>query len=395
MKIALICQGYVPQTTSCAVQMRDLANEMVTLGHEPIMLVPSHSFSEGGVVEIIEGVKVYRLSALKNGEVNLFSRAIAEALMPITMLISLLRMRLPASSFDGVVWYSPSIFFGPLAWYLTWRSKCKGYLILRDMFPEWAVDLGIMKKGVVYKFFKAVANFQYSIADSIGVQSESNLGYLDKWNKSSKRIDVLSNWLSSDNMVDQLTSLDLSDFGDRKLFAYIGNMGVAQGMDIFLNLAETLQYRSDIGFVFVGRGSEKNNLIRRSMERNLENTFFHDEIKPEEITKLLSYCKVGLIGLDPKHNSHNIPGKFLAYLRAGLPVLARINAGTDLMKIITAGELGAFYTGENTAEFAAIALKLIDNQDQLVAMAKRGVSLYESDYQPTIAAKQIISALGC
>lgn len=393
MKIAIICPYYVPQTTSCAVQIRDLAREFLAMEHEPIVLTPSEDFAEGGRVDVIDGVTVYRLATLKIENVNLLQRSIAEILMPLTMFFSLYRTGLVIKDFKGIVWYSPSIFFGPIVWYMKFLSKAKGYLILRDMFPEWAVDLALMKKGPGYYFFKSVAAFQYFVANSIGVQSDSNLHYLSSWATHSRRIEVLSNWLAPSKPNNEKFSLDLSKLCGRKLFVYIGNMGIAQGMEMLINLADSLKDRSDLGFVFVGRGSEKNNLIRLSETLGLDNILFHDEIPSDHVRTLLDYCDVGLLALDPRHNSHNIPGKFLAYVEAGLPVLARLNAGTDLCKIMEEHDVGAFYSGSCVRTFSETALTLVDDDSKLAGKSVRCMELYNSEYLPARAAEQILDSL--
>ena len=181
MKIVLICSSYPPYRTSCAVQMRDLAMEFLRQGHEPVVIVPGDNITKGWNVRLVDGIEVYELASFRISNVNFVRRGIGELLMPFTMLLSLMCTKFRSSKVNLVVWYSPSIFFGPLVWFLKLRSSCKSYLILRDIFPEWLVDLGIMKKGVVYYFFRAVARFQYSIADCIGVQTHSNLAYFQKW----------------------------------------------------------------------------------------------------------------------------------------------------------------------------------------------------------------------
>ena len=85
------------------------------------------------------------------------------------------------AKWDIVTWYSPPIFFGPLIWKLRRNSGARTYLILRDIFPEWAVDLGLVRKGPVYLVFKAIAAFQYAVSEVIGVQTPSNLVYLANW----------------------------------------------------------------------------------------------------------------------------------------------------------------------------------------------------------------------
>ena len=394
MKIALVCPNYFPSRTSCAVQMRDLAVEFLRQGHEPVVIVPGDNITKGWNVSLLDGIEVYQLSSFRISNVNFVRRGIGEFLMPFTMLLSLMNSKFPTSKLDLVVWYSPSIFFGPLVWFLKLRSSCKGYLILRDIFPEWLIDLGIMKKGVAYFFFRAVARFQYSVADCIGVQTHSNLAYFKKWlDSSQKLVHVLDNWLSENRRdCENYPRVD-SLFPGRKICVYIGNMGIAQGMDILIDLADELRDRTDVGFLFVGRGTEKERLTKLSQKKSLNNIVFHDEIDSDAIPGLLKTCSIGLIALDPKHKSHNIPGKFLSYIQAGLPVLARINPNTDLEYLIRREALGEVYTGDDAKPFSICAMKLLDSESSLKEMRTNGKAYFRANYSVSAAATNIIKSL--
>lgn len=394
MKIAIVCSHYFPHRNSCAVQMRDLAMEFLKQGHEPVVIVPADGIIKGSNVSILDGIEVYQLASFRISGVNFIRRGIGELLMPFTMLFSLIFSKFPTSKVDLVVWYSPSIFFGPLVWFLKLRSSCKGYLILRDIFPEWLVDLSLMKKGVIYYFFRAVARFQYLVADCIGVQSYSNLIYFEKWLYSKqKNIHVLDNWLSEKRQCFEAYPPVEDIFPGRKVFVYIGNMGIAQGMDILIDLADELRDRTDVGFLFVGRGTEKERLEKLSQMKLLKNIFFHDEIDSDAIYGLLQTCTIGLIALDPKHKSHNIPGKFLSYIQAGLPVLSRINPNTDLEHLIRGEALGEVYTGNDSKQFSICAVKLLDNESSLKEMKANGKSYFRANYSVSTAVSNIIKSL--
>ena len=156
-------------------------------------------------------------------------------------------------------------------------SKCPSYLILRDIFPEWALDLGVLKKGPVYYWFKLIAAYQYSVADVIGVQTVSNQDYFEKWAaKEDKKLEVLNNWLSVTPK--QSSSIVISDtcLKERKIFVYIGNMGIAQSMDILVELAASLRHREDVGFLFVGRGTEVGRLKKAAHAKELNNLLFYE-----------------------------------------------------------------------------------------------------------------------
>ncbi len=393
MRIALICSDYPPLRTSAAVQIRDLASEFLAQGHEPVVFVPA----EGQVVpwreEILGGVKVLRISAPAVRAPGYVRRTLAEMYLPFAMIRGIARSPLHNAPFDGLAWYSPTTFFGPLIWWLKRRANCPGYLILRDIFPEWALDLGLLRKGLIYAFFKGIAKLQYSMAETIGVQTPSNLHYLSDWAKKPGRtLEVLQNWLAPATNVGSSILVAHTSLAGRKIFVYIGNMGIAQGMGIFMDLAEQLRPRSDLGFLFVGRGTDVPRLTADSRARGLDNILFHDEVDTCEMPGLLAQCHVGLLALDPKHRTHNIPGKFLTYLQAGLPILARVNPGTDVANLIELERVGATYVGHSVAEFAAIATALIDDAGGRSEMGARGRALQLRMFSPSSAVTQIIAA---
>ena len=394
MKILLLAIHYPPMKTSCAVQMRDLAIELLSQGHKPIVVTTSEDIYKSIINEKIDGINILRIKINKTNNARYFKRGINEIMLPLKVIIGIKKSKIPINDLNAIIWYSPTIFFGPVVSYLKRVSKCPSYLILRDIFPEWALDLGILKKNLIYYFLKIVANYQYSVANVIGVQTSSNLKYLEGWSKKSKRkLEVLNNWLSPTNEKKTNISLYNTNLFGRKLFVYTGNMGVAQGLDVFIELAADLKSRKDLGFLFVGRGSEVNKLKRKSALKKLDNILFFDEIDPDEIPSLLKSCHVGLISLDLRHKSHNIPGKFLTYLKAGLPVLAKINPGTDLQNIIEKEKVGIVYTYDTVNNFSILAQKIIDDEKKYKIMSDLGRGLYHKMFSTNKITNKIISSL--
>jgi glycosyltransferase involved in cell wall biosynthesis len=394
VRIALIADAYPPLRTSGAVQMRDLAQEFVLQGHEVTVIVPSMGRSKPWSVEMLRGVQVLRLAALPTKGAGYVRRTISEMLLSFAMLLGIRKSPLRFVQWQAAVWYSPSIFLGPLIGALKRSSNCRSYLVLRDIFPEWAVDMGILRKGLVYRFFKLVERYQYSVADIVGVQSAANLGYLTEWaRKPGRRLEVLHNWLASAPNVGSAISVANTPLSGRTIFIYAGNMGIAQGMDIVLGLAERLRYRRDIGFMFVGRGSEVPRLKAFAKRCALDNVAFHDEVDPREIPGLLAQCHFGIVALDPRHKTHNVPGKFLAYMQAGLPVLARVNAGNDLAELIEKEHVGRVYVGESLDSFQALALELCDDTVAREGISLNARSLAQGSFSVTAAVRQILSAL--
>jgi len=394
MRIALIADAFPPLRTSGAVQLRDLSLEFVKQGHQTTVLIPSADLDRPWLLEDLNGVQVLRLKAPRTKDIGYVRRTINEFLMPFAMLRNLRRSPFADIRWDGVVWYSPTIFLGPLANALKKGCGCRSYLIIRDIFPEWAVDMGLMGRGLPYRFFKAIERYQYSVANVIGVQTPANLAYLDDWASPPGRcVEVLQNWLAQAADVGCSISVADGPLVRRTIFVYAGNMGVAQGMDILLDLAERLRGRDDIGFLFVGRGSASQSLRDDSKARGLENVVFHDEIDPSEIPGLYAQCHIGIVALDPRHKTHNIPGKFLSYMQGGLPVLASINPGNDLAEIIAREGVGRVCTDHSVDTLECLAKNLVGEIVTDADMFARCRALSAKLFSPEAVVRQISAAL--
>jgi glycosyltransferase involved in cell wall biosynthesis len=170
-------------------------------------------------------------------------------------------------------------------------------------------------------------------------------------------------------------------------------MGVAQGMDILLDLAEKLRSRPDLGFLFVGRGSDAARLKTTAQAKQLENVVFFDEIHPDEIPDLYAQCSAGIVALDPRHKSHNIPGKFLTYMQSGLPVLANVNSGNDLAQMIRDEEVGRVCESNQVDELLQLTEKLLVQIETDPGLSDRCLRLFEREFAVEKTVQQIVAAL--
>ncbi len=279
MRIVLAADVFPPLRISGAVQLRDLCLEFVRQGNELTVLTPALpgvlAPGDDWHIEDWQGIRIVRLRSSEFRDLSYVKRTIGEFLMPFEMLRSLGKSPLAKERWDGVVWYSPSVFLGPLAAALKRRSRCRSYLILRDIFPKWAFDLGLIGRGAPYYFFKMVERYLYSVANTIGVQTPANLPYFDRWRRSGwrgtdvlhdwlaaapdlgRKVEVLHNWLAETPDVGSSIQVRNTTLAGRKIFLYAGNMGIAQGMDHIIGLVDRLKDRKDIGFLFVGRGGKR------------------------------------------------------------------------------------------------------------------------------------------
>jgi glycosyltransferase involved in cell wall biosynthesis len=394
MRIALIADVFPPLRSSGAVQLRDLSLELMRQGHQPTVMIPAPDLDAPWVLESMQGVRVLRLKAPKTKDVGYVRRTVNELLMPFAMLKNLRKSPLSDEVWDGIVWYSPTIFLGPMASALKKSSNCRSYLIVRDIFPEWAVDMGLMGRGLPYRFFKRIERYQYSVANVIGVQTSSNLSYFSEWAcEPGRRVEVLQNWLADASDVGCSISVANGPLAGRTIFVYAGNMGVAQGMGILIELADRMRGHNGIGFLFVGRGSDAQQLRDDAKARGLSNVVFHDEIDPSEVAGLCAQCHVGIVALDPRHKTHNIPGKFLTYMQNGLPVLASVNLGNDLAELIESERVGRVCTDHSVDTLMRLVLDMVPSIENNDDVPNRCRAVAAKLFSPNSAVLQITTAL--
>lgn len=366
MHIVIIGDAFPPMKTSGAIMLKDLAEEFIAQGDTVSVIVPCESQNIPIVENFYAGLKLFQVKAFKTKDVAYFERLLAELVNPYLMWVRLKDYKpFSKDSVDLVIWYSPSIFWGPLVKRIKNSWKCPSYLILRDIFPDWAIHLGVISKLNPISFLlKSISNFQFKQASVIGVQSPNNRIYLiNNYPSTTDKVKVLWNWARS-QVQQEKCSIRVSEtsLAGKIVFVYTGNIGVAQGVEIFLKIIKAFEGNGKVGFLFVGRGSGLHELRGKVSDGQYRNVLFYPEIPSIQIENLYSQCHVGILALDTRHQTHNIPGKFVSYMRAGLPVFGLVNPGNDLIEMTKTSKLGFIGDVSNFADLSKAANSFITQE---------------------------------
>lgn len=406
-RVLIITDAYFPSNSSVAILIDDLAKGLGNRGVEVTLVIPNANQNERLRIFSHHDYEIISIKALKTKDIGYIQRTIHEFFNPFLIWGALKKVpHFLERHYQGVIWYSPTIFWGPLVKRLKEQFRCPSYLVLRDIFPDWAKHLGLLGSGMKYWFFDAVARFQYRQANQIGVQSPNNLQYFQKhYPQFSARAEVLWNWVSPIESAKNTTKntakptpcsivINETSLKGRAVIVYAGNVGVAQGgYAHLLALAKLLQVRKDVGILVVGRGSEIAQLRHQITIEQLSNMLVYDEIAANEIPALLEQCHMGLILLDQRHQTHNIPGKFLTYLQAHLPILAWVNPKNDVIDLITERSLGFAYAGGDAAQFTHSVLELVDRLNDQPINTKQFDACLKELFSTDHAAQQIMKSL--
>jgi glycosyltransferase involved in cell wall biosynthesis len=375
--------------------IHDLAVEFSRQGHDVTVLTPSDSISNRMCLTFEDSVRVVRVRTHRIKGASKVLRAVREVRLS-NVLWSRSKWLLTDERIDLIVFYSPTIFWTQLVRRVKAHWQCPAYLVLRDIFPQWVVDAGILRKGLVWRYFRRREIQQYDVADLIGVESPANLRYFaENFPAKAYPLQVLYNWTCANHQQTPTANPYRVRLGltNKVVFLYGGNLGIAQDLDNIIRLATRLSCHKDIHFLLVGNGSEAARLERRIAVENLQNIKLLGALPEQEYMSLLSEADVGLISLDRRLRTYNITGKLLGYCSLGKPVLASVNVGNDLFEILGKNQAGLCLLNGKDHDLAAAALVLAHDQQLRRRMGENSRALVKDLFSPDATTRQILNTL--
>ncbi|WP_244875272.1 glycosyltransferase family 4 protein [Vibrio litoralis] len=372
----------------------ELACEFTAQGHSVTVITPDIAQSNTLIKESLDNVSIWRFKSGEIKDVGKVKRAINETLLSFHAWRAISK-EVTQESFDAVVYYSPSIFFGPLVKKIKQRCKCSAYLVLRDLFPQWAIDAGMIRSGsMIEKYFRYFEHISYKQADMIGLMSERNVEVFKAKNVQYP-LQVLRNWASlvphsSKNRKSYREDLNLQG---KVIYFYGGNIGHAQDMTNLMRLAKNMQSYENAHFLFVGQGDEVELINQLSQEWQLSNFSYLSSVDQDEFKQLLSEVDVGLFSLASHHTAHNFPGKLLGYMVESLPILGSVNQGNDLMPLVNESNAGFIHVNGDDAALLASAVALCADSKRREEVGKSAYKLLSAEFSVQAAVTTILSEI--
>ncbi len=396
MRIALFPDDYLPNSTLVHAKMfHELALELKRLGHEPIVITPSHGRQEQRlVVERLDDVEIWRFRSPQTRGKGKLNRGIAESLLSFNAYLAL-KDRKDIKEFDACVNYSPTIFFGPLMHWFKRNYGTYNYLVLRDIFPQWAIDEGlILTWSPIASYFRFFAKLNYNASDVIGLMSPANVKYFSALHPNYQNLQVLRNWADVEPKPFSTSLIDIRNkyqLDDKVIYFYGGNIGHAQDMSNLLRLVKRMQAHPEAHFLFIGQGDEFELVKKTKVEKGLDNLTLLPSISQDVYKEVLTQVDVGLFSLSKTHKAHNFPGKLLGYMVQSLPILGSVNQGNDVIEFINDKGAGkAYINGEDQLLYEA-ALMLLQDQALRKKMGINAHKVVKNSFSVEAAASQILS----
>lgn len=368
----------------------DLLREFIKQGHKVFAISPieRRKSSESQIIRDDNNV------ILKPSIGNIQKTSIIEkGISTLTIepkVLRVIKATLTHVKFNLVLYATPPITFCKVIEYVKKRDNAKSFLLLKDIFPQNAVDLGLMsKRGLkapLYRYFRNKEKRLYDISDHIGCMSQANVDYVLKHNPNvAKRnsasiykngkgiIDVCPNCIEPIDM--SLSIEERNDIRqkyriplDKTVFVYGGNLGKPQGIDFMLECLKSQADSENVFFLIIGDGTEYDLIDNYLKENRPRNVMLHQWLPKEDYDKVVAACDVGMIFLDHRFTIPNFPSRLLSYMQARLPVLAVTDVNTDIGKVIVEGNFGWWCESNYVDEFITVLNRIVNSNHKDVGI---------------------------
>lgn len=379
MKVLFLSISSLPHLSEHSISL-DLLRQIRRHGHE-LYVVSSleRRANTDTYLAKEDGASVLRVRIGNNKKTGRIRKGITTLTTP-SKYIKAIKKYFRGVRFDLVLYPTPPVTLCKVVEFIKKRDGAESFLVLKDIFPQNALDIGMMKKtglsGFIYRRFRKTEKKLYALSDRIGCMSRANVEYLLSHNPeiSADKVGISPNSVEPrDLRISREERREIrARYGipeDACVYVYGGNLGRPQGVPYIIECLKLFANRTDAYFLIVGDGTEYSRLEAFFSEQNPTNMKLMKRIPKEDYDRLVAGCDVGLVFLDKRFTIPNFPSRILPYMQSGLPVLAATDKNTDLGRVITEGGFGAWCESSDPEDF----VKLIDGvcPEQFPKMGER------------------------
>ena len=367
----------------------DLMRKFRDEGHEVYIIYPKER-RLGERTELVTDNRVHALGVktLNVTKTNVIEKGIGQLLLESQFMAALKRYFADVK-FDLILYSTPPITFTKVIKYAKQRNlQAMSYLMLKDIFPQNAVDLGMLSKsgvkGLLYRSFRKKEKELYRVSDYIGCMSPANVKYVLQHNPEVNPaiVEIAPNSYDVPKNAHQIDRVAIRNkYGlpiDKSIFIYGGNMGKPQGIPFLIECMDAVADRTDCHFVVVGDGTEFPKLDAWVKEVKPKSVSVFRKLPKADYDALASACDVGLIFLDYRFTIPNYPSRLLPYLMERKPIIAVTDPNCDTGALAEANGYGFYCPSNSVNAFVNAVNRMLASDIQ--QMGENGYRFYLNNY---------------
>lgn len=349
---------------------QNLVDSLIKQNHKITIVCSKYDIKDTKYENIKEGLKLLTVKTGDPFEKNLIKKGLNQILIA-NYFKKAIRKYLKHEEFDLILYATPPVTLANVVKYCKEKYQAKTFLMLKDIFPQNAVDLKMIKKGsIIYKYFRKQEKKYYQYSDFIGCMSQGNKDYLLKYNPeiSSKKVGIFPNSI----FIEEIDGISFNK--DKTVFMFGGNLGKPQNISGLLKIMKKLKKFSKAEFLIVGKGTEEKKIIDFINQEKPSNVVYKSFIPQKEYEQILKFIDIGVISLDPRFTIPNIPSRLQGYLKLKKPVLAITDTNTDLKEMILENDCGWWCDASNEDQIIETIKHICENKEEQI---KKGLNGFE------------------
>jgi colanic acid biosynthesis glycosyl transferase WcaI len=406
MKILYISQYFPPEMGAPAARAVELSRPWAAAGHEVTVLTgfPNHptgvvpadyreKFRRLVVCEQVDGIQVVRSWLLPFPNRRAYERMLNYSSFCISAASTGLFLARP----DVVIATSPQLLVGLSGWWLARWKRVPFVFEVRDLWPESLAAVGMGDDGsLLHRSLAKIAGFLYSRSDRVVVVTPAFEDYLvEHWHVSREKIVVIENGVETQVFAPDTGTALRTELGLQGKFvvSYIGTMGMAHGLDTIIEAAEQLQLsNSEISFLVVGEGAEKERIVELARQRGLSNLRFVDQQPREKIPAYICASDACLVLLKKADLFKTvIPSKMLEFMSCARPVILGVEGQAQI--ILEEARGGMMIEPENSEALANAIRYLAATPEIAQRLGKNGREYIVRNFSRRQTAEKYIRTL--
>jgi glycosyltransferase involved in cell wall biosynthesis len=369
MHLLIIHQAFVSPSEPGGTRHFELGRHLLKLKHEVTIVASEINYLTGNAIckrwslltrQNLQGITILRAYTFPSVHRGFAWRVFSF----LSFMVSSVMAGLKAGPVDLVMGTSPPIFQAASAWLVAAMRRRPLLLEIRDLWPEFAIDMGILKNPVLIRLSRCLEAFLYARADHIVVNSPAYRDYLTAKGVPTGKISLIANGVDPTLFDPQSTGAEI-----RKLLGldgcfvvtYAGALGTANDIYTVLRAADRLRDQKNTRFLFVGDGKERQNLEKMAKDLQLDNTIFIGSVPKSKIPMILAASDACIaILMDIPMFRTTYPNKVFDYMAAGKPTILAIDG--VIREVVEAAGGGVFVPPGNDEALAGAVANLASNQ---------------------------------
>jgi len=401
LRILYMTQFFPPEVGAASVRAKELVENWTVEGHQVSVLTGFPNYLEGSIFpgyqneifrkEVKDGYTLTRVYTIASPKGAILRRVLGQLAFLFSSILGGTRL----GRFDAVIASSPPFALGVAGWIVARLCRARFVFEVRDLYPETAVALGVIKNPLLIIFLRWVESFYYHRADLIVAVTDGIRRHIQARGVPEQKIVMMTNGVNTALFDFRPSSADLRrawGLEGRFVVHYAGILGLAQGLDRILLSADQLRLYPEIVFVLVGDGVEKSQLVAQAKAKGLENVIFFDNQPLDRMPEIMSCADVGLALKKKLHlNKGALPVKMFEYMACRRPVI--VGGAAEAEALVRKADAGICVDPADPSQLAEAVLSLYRDRALVARCGNNGRAFVERHYSRQEISRQYIRLL--